>query len=131
MNDYDHDDVQTFLTDYGAALSAGDLDTISDCYAYPALVVDDARSLLVPDPESVRDAFRSATRGYRDRGLVAAVAQITRLETTGAALLWVDVRWSYRDEYAREAAAESYRYLLRRGRDRFEICVVAPTDAGT
>ena len=42
--------------------------------------------------------------------------------------MWVDVRWSYRDEWAGEADTESFRYLLRRGRDTFQICVVVPVD---
>lgn len=125
---YEHEDVQTFLNSYGVALSAGDLDTIAESYAFPALVVADEVSVLVADPDTVRESFRGAAQNYRQRGLVGAVAQIEDVRVTSAGLVWVDVRWSYRDEYAREADAESFRYLLRRGRNTFTICVVVPVD---
>ena len=117
---YDHGDVQTFLNSYGVALAAGDLDALAETYAFPALVVTDEASLLVSDPDIVRDSFRGAAQSYRERGLVAAVAQIRSLGTTSAGLVWADVRWSYRDENAGEADSESFRYLLRRGRDTFQ-----------
>jgi hypothetical protein len=126
---YDHDDVQEFLNSYGVALATGDLDSIAEAYAFPALVVTDDASVLIADPDTVRDSFRGAAEGYRSRGLVGVVAQIRSLGTTSAGLVWADVRWSYRDEYAAEADTESFRYLLRRGRDTFHICVVVPVDA--
>lgn len=129
MDSYDADDVQTFLTSYGVALATGDLDAIAECYTFPALVVHDDGSLLVPDADAVRDAFRGAAAAQRDHGLVAAVPRIVALETTSAELIWADVRWSYRDENANERDSESYRYLLRRGRESFHICVVVPTEA--
>ncbi|MEK8229171.1 hypothetical protein NKG05_29490 [Oerskovia sp. M15] len=97
---YDHDDVQTFLNSYGVALAAGDLDAIAASYAFPALVVTDEASLLISDAEVVRESFRGAAEGYRERGLVGAVAQIRSVGTTSAGLVWADVRWSYRDEWA-------------------------------
>ncbi|MFE4464174.1 hypothetical protein ACFRCR_03555 [Oerskovia sp. NPDC056781] len=125
---YDHDDVQRFLNSYGVALAAGDLDTIAETYAFPALVVTDEASVLISEPDTVRESFRGAAESYRERGLVGAVAQIRSLGTTSAGLVWADVRWSYRDEYAAEADTESFRYLLRRGRETFQICVVVPVD---
>jgi len=125
---YDHDDVQAFLNSYGVALAAGDLDTLAQTYAFPALVVTDEESLLVSDPDMVRESFHGTAESYRERGLVGIVAQIRALGTTSAGLVWADVRWSYRDEYAGEADSESFRYLLRRGRDTFHICVVVPVD---
>lgn len=96
---YDRDDLNAFLTEYGAVLGAGDLQAVSERFAFPALMVGPQVSTLVSDPEIVHDD-----------------------------LLWADVRWSYRDENASEGASERVRYLLRRGRETFEICVVVPVD---
>jgi hypothetical protein len=65
---------------------------------------------------------------YREQGLVAAVPDVRAVEQVGDALLWVDVRWSYKDENAAEETAERVRYLLRRGRETFELCVVVPVE---
>ncbi|GAA4715714.1 hypothetical protein APR04_004995 [Promicromonospora umidemergens] len=125
---YDRDDLLTFLVDYGVALGSGDLETVTDGLAYPSVVVEAERSLVVPDAEAARDALGSMLTAYREQGLVAAVPDVRAVEQVGDALLWVDVRWSYKDENASEATAERVRYLLRRGRDTFELCVVVPVE---
>ncbi|WP_435736133.1 hypothetical protein V5D56_15215 [Cellulosimicrobium sp. PMB13] len=121
---FDADDVQAFLTTFGVAVSTGDLDAIASAYAFPALTVGASSSELVPDPDAVRDAARDAARGYRERGLVAATVHLEHVEEVGDALVWAHVRWSYRDEYANEKESSAVRYLLRRARDGFEVCVV-------
>jgi ketosteroid isomerase-like protein len=128
MESYDSDDVQTFLATFGVAVSTGDLDAIADTYAFPALVVDGTTSEVVPDPDTVRDAARRAARGYRERGLVAAAAHLEDVEEVGDALVWARVRWSYRDEWANEQESSTVRYLLRRARDTFEVCVEVRLD---
>lgn len=128
MESYDSDDVQTFLATYAVAVSTGDLDAIADGYAFPALVVDGTTSEVVPDPDAVRDAAVRTARGYRERGLVGAVAHLEDVEEVGDALVWARVRWSYRDEWANEQESATVRYLLRRARDTFEVCVEVRLD---
>jgi hypothetical protein len=123
---YDRDALRTFLVELGLAPGAGDLEALGDRVALPALVVRPDRSVELTGPEDVRDELRArpATRSGDDA--VAAVPELVTVEPVGWALLWVDVRWSYRDEYASEGGSERVRYLLRRGRDTFEVCVVVP-----
>jgi hypothetical protein len=125
MASYDYDDVQHFMTGYGLALATGDLDKIATCYAFPALILHDDGVLLLASQEVVHDSFRDSAQRRRAAGLVAAVPHIVAVEATGAALVWADVRWSYPDENADERDSESYRYVLRRVREGFEICVAA------
>lgn len=125
---YDRDDLNAFLTEYGAVLGAGDLQAVSERFAFPALMVGPQVSTLVSDPEIVHDDLRDRLASYREQDLVAAVAQVGEVEQVTDDLLWADVRWSYRDENASEGASERVRYLLRRGRETFEICVVVPVD---
>jgi len=128
MESFDSDDVQSFLTTFGVAVSTGDLDAIADAHAFPVLVVGPASTEVVPDPDAVRDAARDAARGYRERGLVAAAAHLEDVEEVGDALVWARVRWSYRDEWANEQESRNVRYLLRRARDTFEVCVEVRPD---
>ncbi|WP_144683430.1 hypothetical protein [Cellulosimicrobium sp. TH-20] len=123
---FDADDVRTFLTTYGVALSTGDLDTIGESYAFPALVVGTTGAVLLGDPEDVRASTAELARGFRERGLVGVVAHLVGVEEVGDALVWAHARWSYRDEYANEQEAQEVRYLLRRARDTFEVCVAVP-----
>jgi len=123
---FDADDVQSFLNSYGVALSTGDLDAIGESYDFPALVVEASGSVLLADPEAVRESTADVARGFRERGLVGVVARLVQVEEVGDALVWAHVRWSYRDENANEQEAQEVRYLLRRARDTFEVCVAAP-----
>jgi hypothetical protein len=123
---YDRDDLLTFLTDYGAALGAGDLEAIADRFAFPSLLALPDGSLVLSDPHTVHDSIRERLARFRDQDLVAAVPQVIDVAQAGPAFLWAEVRWSYRDENASEGAAERVRYLLRRARETFEICVILP-----
>jgi hypothetical protein len=129
METFEDDDVQTFLTTFGVAVSTGDLDAIAAAYAFPALAVGPAAAEVVADPDAVRDTARETVQGYRERGLVAAAARVESVEEVGDALVWVRVRWSYRDEWAAEQESRTVRYLLRRARDAFEVCVEVVEDA--
>lgn len=125
---YDQEDLLAFLVGYGVALGSGDFGTVTDSLAYPSVVVEADRSVVVPDAEAARDRAAGTLAAYREEGLVAAVPEVRAVEQVGDALLWVDVRWSYKDENASESASEQVRYLLRRGRDTFEVCVVVPVE---
>lgn len=89
-------------------------------------MVGSTGSVLLADPEDVRESTAETARGFRERGLVGVVAHLEDVEEVGDALVWARVRWSYRDEYANEQEAQEVRYLLRRSRDTFEVCVAAP-----
>jgi hypothetical protein len=125
---YDRDALQEFLVGYGLVLGAGDLEAIADRFDFPALLTLPERSVDLLDPEQVRAALAERFDAARARDVVAAVPELGQVEEVGWALLWVEVRWSYRDEYAAEGTSERVRYLLRRGRSTFEICVVAPVE---
>ncbi|MBD8077630.1 hypothetical protein [Cellulosimicrobium arenosum] len=128
MESYDSDDVQAFLTSFAVATSTGDLDAIAESYAFPALVVSGSGSEAVGEPETVRDAAQTAARGMRERGLVAAAALVEDVAEVGDSLVWARVRWSYRDENANERESGTARYLLRRARSTFEVCVEVRAD---
>lgn len=128
MADLDREALREFLADYGLLLGAGDLEGLSERVDLPATLVGPESSALLSSPEDVRDAFRDRPVAARARESVAAVPEVVAVEEVGWALLWVDVRWSYRDELAAERVSERVRYLLRRGRGTFAVCVVVPVD---
>ncbi|WP_425957146.1 hypothetical protein [Xylanimonas sp. McL0601] len=123
---YDRDDLLAFFVDYGLALGTGDLERVVERFAFPALMVGPERSMPVPDAGTMLGALRPRLDAYRASDVVAAVPQVEEADGAGDTLVWVQVRWSYRDENAGEKAAERVRYLLRRVHDGFEICVLVP-----
>ncbi len=120
---YDREALQTFLVDYRLALGSGDLEALDDRFAFPALLIEPEASTLLPDPEAVLSAAHRLDGGRAEES-VATVPEVLAVEHVGWALLWVDVRWTSVDENASAVGSDHVRYLLRRGREAFEICVV-------
>lgn len=125
---YDGEALASFLADLGLVLGAEDLEAVTDRYDLPALLVGPEASTVLASPEDVLDLSRTRPAAARAREAVAVLPELIALEEAGWALLWIEVRWSYRDELAAEIASERCRYLLRRGRGTFEVCVVVPLD---
>ena len=105
--------VRRFLVRYGEALAAGDLKTISGCYAVPDLVLSDAGSVPIAARQEIEAAFDGAAERYRAQGLVALRPTLVASEALSERLLCVDVRWDYLDEQGRSAQQNGYRYVLR------------------
>ena len=98
---------------YGEALSAGDLKSISGCYAVPSLVLSDEGSIPIAAREEIEAAFDGAAERYRAQGLVHLQPTLVAWESLSERLLSVDVRWEYLDEEGRSAQQNGYRYVLR------------------
>jgi hypothetical protein len=105
--------LRRFLVRYGEALAAGDLKTISGCYAVPSLVLSDAGSLPIAARQEIEAAFDGAAERYRAQGLVGIRPTLLAWEALSERLLSVDVRWEYLDEQGRSAQQNGYRYVLR------------------
>jgi ketosteroid isomerase-like protein len=119
--------IRAFLDRYADALVGGDLPGIAACYTLPALVVGDTSTIPVTEAGQIEAAFAGAADGYRARGLVAARPEVRGADPLTAALVLVDVRWSYQDAAGREHDHSSYRYLLRRNDGELAIQVVVDT----
>jgi ketosteroid isomerase-like protein len=105
--------LRRFLVRYGEALAAGDLRTISGCYAVPALVLSDAGSVPIAARQEIEAAFDGAAERYREQGLVGIRPTLLAWEALTEGLLCADVRWDYLDEQGRSAQQSGYRYVLR------------------
>ena len=120
--------LRRFLVRYGEALAAGDLKTISGCYAVPALVLSDAGSVPIAARQEIEAAFDGAAERYRVQGLVGIRPTLLAWEALSERLVSVDVRWEYLDEQGRSAQQNGYRYVLRlEGEASPKIQVVIPT----
>jgi hypothetical protein len=113
------DALADFFNQYGAALTAGDVPGIANCYAMPGVVVSDNYSFAFNTPVAVALSFLGASPEYQERELVAAHAQI-------GALTLVAVEWEYLDSQGRAVPGERYRYLIRMADRGPLICAVIP-----
>ncbi|ROO60996.1 hypothetical protein EDC02_2918 [Micromonospora sp. Llam0] len=124
----DLDTLAGFFDRYGAAITAGDVPGIADCFASPAMVVADAYSFAFSSPAAVALSFVGAAPDYAQRRIVASHARFHRVQQVSAALVAVEVEWEYLDAYGRSVPGQRFHYLLRLGRDAVRICTVTPLD---
>jgi hypothetical protein len=123
----DLDMLTEFFDRYGAALTAGDLPAIANCYAMPGMVVADGYSFSFTSPAAVALSFVGAAPGYQDLELVAAHARIEDVQLLSTALTMVAVEWEYLDSQGRAVDGERFRYLLRITQSGPLICTVIHT----
>jgi hypothetical protein len=120
----DLDGLTDFFGRYGAALTAGDLTAISNCYALPGMVVADSYSFTFASPAAVALSFLGAAPAYQEREIVAAHAQLRDVQRLGQALAMVEVEWEYLDSAGAAVPGERYRYVLRTDAQGTRICTV-------
>ena len=84
--------LRRFLVHYEEALSAGNLKTISGCYAVPSLVLSDEGTVPIAAREEIEIAFDGAAERYRAQGLVALRPTLVASEALSERLISVDVR---------------------------------------
>ncbi|MEG3613829.1 hypothetical protein [Isoptericola haloaureus] len=126
FEDYDHEALRTYFVEQGLALGSGDLEAVADRFDAAAVLVLAEETVALQSPEQVHDLLREHAGAPDPGDAVALVPEVTDSAELGWALLWVEVRWSLRDELAAERASRHVRYLLRRARGTFEVCVVVP-----
>jgi hypothetical protein len=117
-----------FFSRYGSALTSGDVAAVASCYALPGMVVADSYSFTFATPAAVALSFLGAAPAYRDQQIVAAHAQLSRVEQISTALALVHVRWEYLDSSGNAVPGETYRYLLRVDADGPRITTVIASD---
>ena len=123
--------LEGFFVRYGEAVSDGDLEAISACYAVPSIVISDEGAIPIATREEVEAAFDGAAERYRARGMVAARPTVVAAEALTEKLVSADVRWDYVDEGGgRSAEQNGCRYVLRLEDVGPRICALIATPPG-
>jgi hypothetical protein len=118
---------EKFFDQYGRALSAGDLETIVECFAPPSIIVDDSSTTLMVDRKELLQYFNGIEDRYQAAGAFSATASVGAVEQLSPTLWLVDVRWDSFDESGAPALVdvETYKYLLRNREPEAMVIVAA------
>lgn len=119
-----HREIQQFLDQFTAHLTAGDGEACAACFEYPALMVmSDLRkygpSQSLEDEQVVADFFAQAPAMYHARGIEDTFANVEQVDWIADDLALVRAQFPYIDADGNDMGdGESSIYLLRRtGRD--------------
>ena len=110
------DEVQSFLDDFGRALTAGDTQTVVSMWETPAFVIGDQDAQSVVSREQLELFFVGARDNYNARGITDTHPEIVRLEWATPQIAMVEVRWPHIDARGDEVGEEVSTYTLRRDR---------------
>ncbi len=105
--------IKEFLESYGKAMTKGDVESLSNMWAYPSLVVGEQMSFAVTSPTQAKNFFSQAKVQYNRKGIRHTHPVLEGLEwpTQHIALAWV--RWPYTQDNNSAHFSESTMYTLR------------------
>ena len=109
--------LETFIENYGRALSSSDLEKIADCWEVPASILSEQKAVAVNSREEVMSFFEQACATYRAQGRTSTIGEIISKEYLTKNIVAVDVRWPSFDDQGKAKAVEMSHYLLRVGDD--------------
>jgi hypothetical protein len=121
------DTLTAFFDQCGTALTHGDVQALSSCYATPGLLVSAETNVAFTSSVTVEAAFAVASRQHS--GLIAARAVVRSAEQVTPGVVLADVDWEYLDSEGQAVPGISYRYVLRMLKTGPRICVVIPRAA--
>jgi ketosteroid isomerase-like protein len=118
--------ILAFLEGYAAALNAGDIPTVTQSWALPALILANEGARPVAAAEEVERFFEDTIAWYRAQGITLSPPEIVRTELLAERLASVDVRWASLDAAGAAQSWQTSRYILDRFSDdrwRFRVAV--------
>jgi len=117
-------DIEEFLEEMSAAVTAGDGKGTAELWTVPALIVSDGAIMSVTSLDEVARFFGSAKEQYNAQGVVDTRPEILLEEWVTPKIVIIDVRWPWLDARGDEVASESSTYTLRRDdKDELKLCV--------
>jgi hypothetical protein len=96
--------LEGFFVRYGEAVSDGDPEATSACYAVPSIAISDEGAIPIATGEEVEAAFDGSAERYGARGMVAVRPTVVAAEALTEKLVSADVRWDHVDEGAQRRA---------------------------
>jgi hypothetical protein len=109
--------VRKLLEHLGQALSTGDLQGVTGCFALAAVFLSDDGATVLADTDELEKLFAQAMEWYRSRGLISTKPELERVEILSERLASVDVRWPAFDPSGTEKSSERSHYIMQLGHD--------------
>lgn len=124
-----HDEIETFLNRFAAALTAGDGVGVAKLWALPAFVIGADMAMPLVDMKELETFFGGARGQYNARGITSTRPEVLDEDWVDDRMVLVTVRWPYLDEQGREIGAEASTYTLCRD-DRGDLKLRVATMRG-
>jgi hypothetical protein len=99
--------VSGVLRRLGRAVAAGDLPTVSACFAYPSLLLTGADTHEFRDPLQVETVFREGLQANGEAGVTALTPRFEHVADLGHGVFACGVRWEETGERAHFIVQES------------------------
>jgi hypothetical protein len=107
------DDIGLMLERLGQAVSTGDMKGVSDCYAFPALLMIGENSTVLENAEQFEEMFSKGRDWYISQGILTTRPEIINIEEMTDLIAAVNVRWPGFDKDGRETHSETSHYILQ------------------
>jgi hypothetical protein len=112
-----NDEISQLLERLGEALSAGDLQVVSGCFAVPTFFLSDEGAIVLADADQLEKLFAQASEWYRSQGIASTKPEMERVDMLSDKLASIDVRWPSFDASGKEKSSERSHYIVQLGED--------------
>jgi len=102
----------------GKAVTSGDLEQVSACYAYPAFFMIEENSTVFEKPAHFIEVFGEGRKWYIDQGILETRAEILRFDPMTDTIVAVDVRWPGFDKNGAEIYTETSHYIIQSANEK-------------
>jgi len=111
------DTMSQLLERLGAAISSGDLKSVSAWWTFPEMFLSDENATVLADASQLGTFMGQAAEAYRQQGIASTKPELERVNLLSETLPSVDVRWPSLDASSKEKASEQSHYILHRAED--------------
>ena len=109
----DKNTIGEMLDRLGKAVSSGDLNQVSACYAFPGLFMVSEDAIVFKNPAEFEKMFAEGRKRYVEQGILEARPEILRFDPMTNEIAGIDVRWPGFDKNGNEVYTETSRYIVQ------------------
>ena len=102
-----------FFLAFGEAISAGNIENIKKCWAFPSYILGDLTVNTINTSEDLEKFFSTTKKDYTIRGIKEARPEIIRTQWLTDQIAVVLVRWPFVNKNGNEFGEESSYYTLK------------------
>lgn len=102
-----------FFLYFGAALSSGNLEIITKCWAVPSYILDERLTLSVSSTEDLEKIFTIKKKNYNERGISEVRPEILGVQWMTDQIVVANVKWLLLDKSGKKNGYETAFYTLK------------------
>lgn len=128
MTEFDPEtEIEALIETYGAGFDDYDVDAVTACFVYPAVIWQMGKGHVFADAEEMAENIQALFKAYEEAGIVASAFDITTLAVDGPSAL-ATVEWEAEDGEGVVVMDFTCQYQMLFQNDRWAVASIVNLD---